>query len=29
VDVVAVNVLRRTAVYSCRLRLFEGGTLTG
>ncbi len=29
VDVVALNVLRRTAVYSCRLRLFEGGTLTG
>ncbi len=27
-DVVALNVLRRTAVYSCRLRLFEGGTFT-
>jgi hypothetical protein len=28
VDVVALNVLRRTAAYSCRLRLFEGGTFT-
>jgi hypothetical protein len=28
VDVVALNVVRRTAAYSCRLRLFEGGTLT-
>jgi len=28
VDVVALNALRRTAAYSCRLRLFEGGTFT-
>jgi hypothetical protein len=28
VDVVALNVLRRTAAYSCRLRLFDGGTFT-
>jgi hypothetical protein len=28
VDVVALTVVRRTAAYSCRLRLFEGGTLT-
>jgi hypothetical protein len=28
VDVVALNVLRRAAAYSCRLRLFEGGTFT-
>jgi hypothetical protein len=28
VDVVALDVVRRTAVYFCRLRLFEGGTLT-
>jgi hypothetical protein len=28
VDVVALNVVRRTAAYSCRVRLFEGGTLT-
>jgi hypothetical protein len=28
VDVVALNALRHTAAYSCRLRLFEGGTFT-
>jgi hypothetical protein len=28
VDQVGLNVVRRTAAYSCRLRLFEGGTLT-
>ena len=28
VDVVALNVVRRRAAYSCRLRLFGGGTLT-
>jgi thioredoxin reductase len=28
VDVVALNVVRRTAAYSWRLRLFEGSTLT-
>jgi hypothetical protein len=28
VDVVALNVVRRTAAYSCRLLLFDGGTLT-
>jgi hypothetical protein len=28
VDVVALNVVRRTAAYSCRLRLCEGGTFT-
>ena len=27
-DVVALNVVRRTAAYSCRLWLSEGGTLT-
>ena len=28
VDVVALNAVRRTAAYSCRLRLCNGGTLT-
>jgi hypothetical protein len=28
VDVVALNVVRRTTAYSCRLRLFDGCTLT-